>query len=273
MKPLSSGQREFLYRRLVLGRARRLFHPLYEALNAVLVGGHRVEDLFYPSDGGDISQLTIIVKTFERPYAIRRLVRSIRRRYPAVKIIVADDSKKAVPLDEVQVIRLPFDVGIPKGRNRALDEVTTKYVMLLDDDFVFSHRQRLAKLVGYMDAHPQVDIAGGHYLDLPLYIEHEFEKGAVFPTVAQPKLPLGTRIGDGLVVDKVQNYFIARTESVKKVRWNESLKLQEHTEFFTRARGRLVTVYLPEMKILHVRTVFDLNYLRYRWRTAEGDWT
>lgn len=266
MKPLSAKQREFLYSHLAEGRARPFVQSLYDVLIRALVGVHRAEEKTALRQEVEPSELTLVIKTFDRPYAIKRLLKSIRRRYPTVPIIVADDGKRQEALPGVEHLRLPFDVGLSAGRNRALEKVRTKYFLLLDDDFLFSKRQRLAELVDYMEAFPQVDIAGGRYIDLPLYIEHEFDKQAIGETSTMPLLPLGTRLGEGVVVDKVQNYFIGRTETVRALGWNEIYKLQEHTEFFTRARGKLVTVYLKSMRVLHVKYPFDLEYLAYRNR-------
>ena len=68
------------------------------------------------------------------------------------------------------------------------------------------------------------------------------------------------------MVDKVQNYFIAKTKSVQKIRWNNQLKTLEHTDFFTRAKGKLVTAYQDKMLILHAKTPFDIAYLIKRFR-------
>ncbi len=68
------------------------------------------------------------------------------------------------------------------------------------------------------------------------------------------------------MVNKVQNYFIGRTETVKLVKWKPELKVLEHTEFFTRAAGKLVTVFHAGMQILHAKTPFDIAYLQKRYR-------
>jgi glycosyltransferase involved in cell wall biosynthesis len=82
---------------------------------------------------------------------------------------VADDSRVPGEIEGVHTIAMPYNTGISMGRNRALQETDTSYFLLLDDDFVFSHRQRLGELVAFMDRHSEVDILGGHYIDLPLY--------------------------------------------------------------------------------------------------------
>lgn len=265
MKPLSQGFKQAAYRWLVFGRLRWLALPLYKAVLRVELMGCWLVDVFYPLDKGDISDLTLIIKTFERQYAVTRLVKSIRRRYPSSNIIVVDDSRVPVDIEGVTLLKLPYDTGISFGRNIALDRCNTTFFLLLDDDFVFSYRQNLSTLCKFMRAHKSVDITGGRYIDLPLWIIHDFHAQKLREPVA-PIIPLGTQIDGRIVSDKVQNYFIGRTQTVRAVKWNPVLKVMEHTDFFRRARGRLVTVHDPSMLILHVKWPFDLHYLRKRFR-------
>jgi len=52
---------------------------------------------------------------------------------------------------------------------------------------------------------------------------------------------------------------------LKLVGWDERIKRLDHADFFTRAKGVLVTVYNPEFKILHAQTPFDRHYLSKRY--------
>jgi len=266
VNPLTAKQKKFLYEKFAFGRFRWLAKPLYDFLLNTELALHRFGDTFHPKDHADVSDLTAVIKTFERPYAVKRLVQSIFRFYPGLKVIVIDDSKHPQELKGVQQIVMPYDSGISAGRNRALDELGTPYFLLLDDDFVFSHRQRLGELLDIMRRHQQIDILGGRYIDLPFYIQHDFQDLPLGPHAAAPKIPLGTIFDGHPVVNKVQNYFIGRTETVRTVKWKPELKVLEHTEFFTRASGKLTTVFHAGMRILHAKTPFDLAYLKMRYR-------
>lgn len=267
MKPLTARQKAWLLDRFAFGKGRRLAKPFYEGLIHTLMLGHQLDDRLHDKDVSDVSDLTAVIKTFRRPYALTRLVASIQRLYPDLTVLIADDSATPTHLPGTTTIELPFDSGISVGRNRALEKVKTPYFLLLDDDFLFSRRQQLGRWLSFLRRHPEVDILGGRYIDLPLYTRHRFEEQAIHPTDAAPQLPIGTMIEDCVVVDKVQNYFMGRTETVRKVGWRPDLKVFEHTEFFTRARGQLVTVFHPDMAILHVKYPFDTGYMVYRWRT------
>jgi len=266
MRPLAHRHKQFLYQKLAFGRLRWVAKPIYDLLIGTELTWHRIEDSFHSKDKRDISDLTAVIKTFERPYAVRRLLNSIRRRYPDLDVMVVDDSREPVRLEGVTQVILPYDSGISVGRNRALDMLRRPFFLLLDDDFVFSHRQNLSEPLELLRRYPEVDIVGGRYLDLPLYIRHNFQDLPLGPQAAGPKIKLGTLFDGHPVVGKVQNYFIGRTATVKTVKWKPELKVNEHTEFFTRASGKLTTVFHSGMNILHAKTPFDIDYLKSRYR-------
>ena len=265
MRALSAEQKQFLYRECAFGRLRFIAKPCYDFIIGTILWVNRLLDFFVPKDRSDIGDLTLIIKTFERPYPVLRLVKSIKRRYPATRILVVNDSKDPVVIDGVENLIMPYDSGISAGRNAALGQITTKYFLLLDDDFVFSRRQKLGQLISEMEKYPQIDILGGRYIDLPLFTVHNFQDTPIH-TEKQAKITLGTSFGENIVVDKVQNYFIARTESVLQVKWNDALKTLEHTDFFARAKGVLTTAYRDDMLIIHAKTPFDLPYMQKRFR-------
>ncbi|NXE99513.1 B4GN1 acetylgalactosaminyltransferase, partial [Menura novaehollandiae] len=120
-----------------------------------------------PSDGdGDrynISALvTVATKTFLRYDKLRGLIASIRRFYPSVTIVVADDSQRPEPLSgpHLEHYLMPFGKGWFAGRNLAVSQVTTKYVLWVDDDFIFTPRTRLEKLVDVLER-TSLDLGSG----------------------------------------------------------------------------------------------------------------
>lgn len=44
------------------------------------------------------------------------------------------------------------------GRNLAVSQVTTKYFLWVDDDFLFSEKTKIEKLVEVMEAVPELDM-------------------------------------------------------------------------------------------------------------------
>jgi hypothetical protein len=71
-------------------------------------------------------------------------------------------------------------------------------------------------------------------------------------------------------MDKVPNFFLARTAAVRSVAWDPALKLIEHADFFTRARGLIVSAQWNGWRILHRRDPFDRDYLEFRQNLASS---
>ena len=57
--------------------------------------------------------------------------------------MIADDSKTNPTVDlenysfRIEYYRMPYDWGTGRGRNLLVSQITTKYVVTLDDDFEF----------------------------------------------------------------------------------------------------------------------------------------
>jgi glycosyltransferase involved in cell wall biosynthesis len=248
----------------------RLFSaPLHSAVITQELLVQRLLDALAPPPPVEqplLRHVTALVKTFERPRILRRLLASIRRLYPTLEVVVVDDSRTPVPIEGAKTITIPYDSGISAGRNEGLLHVTAKYVLVLDDDVIFYRHTRLGQALAIMERHAEIDIMGGQVIDLPLFkprgSSDVFE--AIFPTKARPAVPLGSSIGGLTVRAKVPNFFLARRDRLTLVPWDPQLKRLEHSDFFTRALGTLTTVFNPDLKCLHARTPFDPEYMRGR---------
>jgi glycosyltransferase involved in cell wall biosynthesis len=212
-----------------------------------------------------VDDLTVIAKTFERPRNARRMVNTLRKVFDG-PIVLADDSSSPLAFDDpsVQVLRLPFDSGVAKGRNTALAQVSTRFVMSVDDDFVFTPDLDLHRVLEYLRGNPEVDIVGGRVVNLPLWHTTDYSRAPLFAYRGEPVRPAGTLI-DGLpVVHKVPQFFVARTDRLRLVQWDDNLKRVDHNDFFTRAYGVLLTVHDQEFSCLHAQPKFNTHYQGFR---------
>jgi glycosyltransferase involved in cell wall biosynthesis len=273
MQP-SPALKRFLRRHFVHGRLQFAAGPTHAAVVGLELALQRVVDSFQalPETGNRelVGQLTAVVKTFERPQALRRLVASIRRRYPELRVIVVDDSRQPVELPGIEMVILPYDSGVSAGRREGLRRVRTKYMLNLDDDFVFYRQTKLPGALAIMERHPEIDVMGGEVVNLPFFHRADYGRAGVYAAGAAPTMPAGSRIGGLAVYDKVANFFVARTERVRLVDWDPALKRMEHADFFSRARGVLTSVFNPDLKCLHAGTPFDRAYMEKRLDVA-GD--
>jgi glycosyltransferase involved in cell wall biosynthesis len=221
-----------------------------------------LDALFHrPNRAPELDEITAVIKTFERPKKLAGLVKSIKRLYPTLKIIVIDDSKQPRQLAGVETIILPYDSGVSAGRNAGLSAVTTKYMMCLDDDFVFNRHTELLNAFQAMETHPQIDILAGEVIYLPLRIVHDYSHTGVFETGRTPLHEPGSYIGPYPVHLKVPNFYIGRSDKIRLVGWDDNLKRMDHADFFSRAVGVLTSVQDRSFKVLHYPTYFNKTYM------------
>ncbi|XP_065510279.1 beta-1,4 N-acetylgalactosaminyltransferase 1 isoform X1 [Caloenas nicobarica] len=218
--------------------------------------------------------VTIATKTFLRYEKLRGLIASVRRFYPDVTIVVADDSQRPEPLHgpHLEHYLMPFGKGWFAGRNLAISQVTTKYVLWVDDDFIFTPRTRLEKLVDVLER-TSLDLVGGAVREI-----------TGFTTTYRQRLSVrgGGPGGDCLrtqpgfhhrlagfpacvVTDGVVNFFLARTDKVRQVGFDPRLRRVAHLEFFIDGLG-----------VLHVGSCEDVvvdhaSKLALPWRRPEGE--
>ena len=249
-------------RRPVLQAAHRIVVSTELALAATWASRRREQ----PVDPGN---LTLVIKTFERPQTLRRMLASVRKVY-AGPVIVADDSELPFTCDDpgVSVLRLPFDSGIGAGRNALIDAVTTEYLWMADDDMILLPDLNIGRELDYLERNPEVDLVGGRVVNLPQLASASYLSTDLFAYETKPVRPLGTMI-DGLpVAYKVPNWYFARTDKVRSVRYDDRLKRVDHKDFFSSAYGRILCVQDDRMVCLHSHSYFDPHYLAFRQDTA-----
>ena len=223
--------------------------------------------------------VTIMFKSFERQKQAKALVKSIWRFYPGVRIVIADDS--ATPLtfpthsgdNNLMIIQMPFNSGLSKGLNLALSEIETPFMVRLDDDVLFSRRSNLAGELRFLMAHSNVDLVGMPWIDACKAVSTKREFKA-YSRIDMREAPLPLKIPHGTLIDekhvvfgKVSNAFLARTDSIRKIGWDDNIRMIDHHDFFYRAAGILVSVLSMESILFHNHNFFSQHYNRYR-----SDW-
>ena len=187
------------------------------------------------------SDITFCIKTIHRPWACHRLVQSLGKHIADPNIIVVDDGKPELRFrdkhpDSAAYCRVihpeRFDVGVSNGRNVAVDAVTTPFLFMLDDDHVVTPNLKLDQVCQRFAENP-IDILG-------------VRQGSGGRPTMLSKLMNGKRIWvhrgeirrSGYVAwcDMSSNAFLARTETIRELRWDDELKTLEHWEFFYRAK-------------------------------------
>jgi (N-acetylneuraminyl)-galactosylglucosylceramide N-acetylgalactosaminyltransferase len=205
--------------------------------------------------------VTVVVKAFQRPDALRRLVASIRRFYPRIRVVVVDDSEQ--PLEPVPTgvtyLYEPYNsLGAAGGRNHGLRHVETPLVLFSDDDMVFERRTDLARMLRTVEQ-TSFDVISCVWLDFdpwrgicrgPRRFEGTLD---VEDDVLVHRLGVTRGTLDGLpVYDIVHQFFLAQAERLGPEPWDADLNLSEHYELFLDLGERgLRCTRLPDVVVQH----------------------
>lgn len=247
----------------------------YISPNAILAP--KLDELgFFNINKDWINNITIGIKTFLRPICLENCLKSIRLYYPGVNIIIADDSNDDIKTRNKAIaenynatsLDLDFDVGISVGRNVILDNVSTKYLVIVDDDIFFTHQTDIKKMYDFLEE-TEYDIIGGCLDGRGMY-EARFDRYTLEPKeihyYEQHYGPVYNSSIEAYRSDRCMNCFMGNTLSLKKVRWTDKLKLHEHTTFFVNAWIKGLRTAVSKEIVFDEKKVNSREYRKYRGR-------
>lgn len=151
-----SGYREVLSRHTYLHRMQQLLGSISSHLHTTLNVGREginpakavplaVTDASFISGSFEIDSVDFIIKTFLRPQALLRLLKSILCFYPGAHVTIVDDGCLQQSADlasgecrklleanpQFRMHSLPFAAGVTAGRNLLVDRTTRPFLLLL----------------------------------------------------------------------------------------------------------------------------------------------
>lgn len=241
-----------------------------------------------PNPQALVPLLTVGITAFERPEHLTRCVQSLRVWYPHVRVIVADNGTQRADLSQVngiELVELPFDCGLSAARNALAARCQTPYLLIAEDDFVFTPRARLELLVDVLEHDAELALAGGSI------VEGGLAKSAAFDYLLENASGAGITTLRGLPAagpleatragtryrrcHKVANFFVARAAALRAYPWPEELKVWEHAAWFwvlCDAGARVA--HVPDVSIEHDRDGRSEHYKAYRNRSiaAHHQW-
>lgn len=204
----------------------------------------------------DLKKLTAIVRTWHRPSSLFRLVKSFRKFYPQLRLLVADDSQEPRPVKGIDCLQMPSDSGRAACLNALLARVRTPYFLLVDD-LTELHRGSDVEQLLQVVVDDKLDLAAGDIIACRrrFYFftrrQPEPQHGLCEISGSGLKLRRGTRTrSEGFSwCDFVGDFYVARTNKVRTIGgWDAELHDDEREEFFVRAQHHGLRVGLvPEV--------------------------
>lgn len=229
----------------------------------------QTEDL----EKGD-GEITFIIKTLKRQKSLEALMFSIAKYYPNARILVGDDDDyfdidfykdlwtrlaQAGLTIKPTAYNLPPDCGLAEGRNILVSHVTTEYLLLLDDDFIFDENTDISKFKKILESDPTLGVVGGM-----LFMNGNPMKFAGFfkrelRQLIYQKFKDEWNDVDGAkftYVDFVLNFALFRRSVFNYVKWDKQLKIAgEHTDFYLQLKETDWKVaYTPDVSAIHTPT-------------------
>lgn len=223
-------------------------------------------------------QLDVIVKSFNRPHVLLRLVRSWNIYYPNIPLTICDDSTINMDFSDSAyknhiIYKLPDeDMGISYGRNYGVAHTSKNFILFLDDDFIIHKETRLDILFELINMRSDIGIVGGvmgkRNTDATIQGGDIYlRNGICYKKCLEDKFETycGYNFRFCTITD---NFFLAKRDIFKIVAWDEKLKTAEHTDFFLQlANTSWKVVFTPEASVGHIHPPSDeiSIYDKYRY--------
>lgn len=188
-------------------------------------------------------QLTAVMANVWRPVSTQATIDSLHDQYPGITVLVGEQDRPLHRYRGAEVLRLP-NRGVSYARNRLLDAVDTRYVLVGDNDY-----QHLGGLDHMMTLLDRYQVVGGRvWWRRRGYKETRYD-GVVDESATRYTLRPAPRHwgSDGSIpVDTVVTFAVAETETLRRVgRWDERYRIgHEHPDWCLSMRRNGVTVGL-----------------------------
>jgi GT2 family glycosyltransferase len=230
-----------------------------------------------------MKDVTVVIKTFLRDYVLYEYIKSIYAKYPDINIAVVDDGhitkEKINWMKEygVEYMIVPWDSGLPAGRNMAIEAAKTPYVIIGDDDFFYGDEVDLEKMRLLLD---KADIVGGAVRNKGTIGHYEGNIKIEDRVITYEKMEQnnwkeykGARYKE---CELVFNFAMMRKDLLNTVRWDENIKIVfEHSDYFLMCKESGVkVVYTPDSIVEHRHVPMERNeeYANYRLRRSDKEY-
>jgi phosphorylcholine metabolism protein LicD len=238
-----------------------------------------------PAYDKNYREIAIIIPTFIRDECLYKLIKSIKETLPEewYRIYIGDQGlytpEKVKIYEELEkeghkCYFLPFNSGLAKVRNYLTSKIKEPYALIVDDDFEFSKESKIQNFLEVLNTNKDIGIVGGNLeghsefnyniiiQDNKLYYI-QFKKQHYFQT---PQMGLDKERIPYIYCDIVLNFALFKKEVFNDIKWDDELKLVEHTDFYLRLKqqNKWLVTFTPTVWAGHPEKVNTPEYLNFR---------
>lgn len=221
------------------------------------------------------SDITVCVTTIDRAHCAQRFIRSVRARYPHLGIVLVSQGDPHPLLadtcteEKVALDMVDHDAGVTVARNRAIERVSSKYLLFCDDDFIFGGDTDLEPAWRIMEGDKSVDILGGLLIDIrddnlrmrvrrwEKYLFVDRARGSLIAVPIDSCAPAPRQMAGHCYfdTDTVLNWKLVRRALFDRFPgWDPRYQCNgEHEDFYlsVKTRGDIRVAYAPSLLVYH----------------------
>ena len=189
-------------------------------------------------------QIAILLTTFLRDELLDGAINSIKQNWqPGYTLLIADQNPSEAKLakysgDNTFYYGVPYDCGLSASRNFLVDkavEMNIEYCLLIADSIFFISKYDFTPYIDILKADKELGLIGFDLKD-----RQPWEKFLTLkPDGFHVKDSKEKKIINGMeftVCDAVRNFFLAKTQILHNVKWDNELRLAEHEDFMHRLK-------------------------------------
>jgi GT2 family glycosyltransferase len=216
-----------------------------------------------------MKNITAIIINFLREPYLFECIKSLKSKYPDMPVLVGENGKYSIKKKkeieslgkDIKYINIGWDAGVCKARNKLIKNVKTDYVLIGDDDFKYYEKSDIKAMEDFLENNKDIDLIAGRIVEdgklknYQGYI-HKYDDHFKYEKLDLDFLNFKKCKKSELLYkecDLTFNFFVARTEVIKKTKWDEEIKVAyEHSSFFIdfKKNGYKVA-FTPNILVLH----------------------
>jgi len=174
------------------------------------------------------TQTTFLIGSHNRYKKALEVIKSVKKLYPDIKIIVGDDGEKdysqEIEATGAKYMKIPYDSGLSYTRNRMIEASDTEFVFVTDESKMVT-KLDLEKMRSKLDN--GFDVIAGVFSYTQTATKFIPQKDGKYVLYEWP-LEKPEDESQCIQVDRPHNFYLARKSTLLEVPYRENLKMGEH---------------------------------------------